>query len=382
MPTVTNTNHVSIVTGVYPEAHGIVGNRHWDGAKVAPLNRSTLVETETLFTVARTSPKPLRTAGIFGKTKIADLFEESGGQHPPDHLWGDRESESEEEPKRPGSDRRTMDEMLETISTEDPGFVFVNLGDVDRSLHAFGPGRPEAREAIAEADRQISHLVAFLKERGLWERVVLMLTADHGFSPIERSAERPHPVIGFGRILVRAGFEDMAAVSNGRTEYLYPRGASAPAARPRNERLKAVRALALRQPGIAEALYRLPQPADGGGEHGIDAAHPDWRLSHPRAGEIILIAKPGYVFADPYYPSAAGIRGSHGGLAEVEVPILITGGHPRIRSQVVESGRQAENPDLGATAFWLRGLGEPRFLDGRPVPERLRGRALSEAFAP
>ncbi|MGH7898939.1 MAG: alkaline phosphatase family protein, partial [Candidatus Binatia bacterium] len=311
MPTVTNTNHVSIVTGAYPEAHGITGNRYWNGTKVAALDSGDLIEVETLFTVARTSRKPIRTAGIFGKTKLAELFGEAGTQRSPHHVWADRQTESEDESKHRGSDRRTMDEMLRTIAAEDPDFVFVNLGDVDRRSHVVGPRSPEVREAIAEADRQIERLVAFLKERRLWRHVVLMLTSDHGFTPIDRSHEPRNPVISFGEALTRAGFEEFVAVASGRTEYLYARD-STPRA---GERLKALRALALHQPGIAEALYRLPQPADGGESHRVDRVHPDWRLGHERAGEIVLVAGPGHVFVDPFNPFALETRGSHGGPA-------------------------------------------------------------------
>ncbi|MGH7818841.1 MAG: hypothetical protein ACREQ9_03635, partial [Candidatus Binatia bacterium] len=57
------------------------------------------------------------------------------------------------------------------------------------------------------------------------------------------------------------------------------------------------------------------------------------------------------------------------------------GGDSRLRTQVIADARHAENPDLGMTAFWLLGLRDPRDRNGRPIPERLRGRVLSEAFA-
>ena len=162
MPTLTNPNHASIVTGVYVQAHGIIANRGWADGEVAALDQSTLIEAQTIFTLAATSPGHPRTAGIFGKAKLARLFASAETQHAPDPLWGDADEES-----GAGSDRRTMDEVLRTIVAEDPAFVFVNLGDVDRRSHAYGPASPQVTETVAEADRQIARLVALLEERKL-----------------------------------------------------------------------------------------------------------------------------------------------------------------------------------------------------------------------
>src|SRR5689334_6047649 len=55
MPTRTNPNHVSLVTGVYPAAHGITGNSWWSrraDAKVEKLDDAGAIEVETFFTVA------------------------------------------------------------------------------------------------------------------------------------------------------------------------------------------------------------------------------------------------------------------------------------------------------------------------------------------
>jgi arylsulfatase A-like enzyme len=225
-------------------------------------------------------------------------------------------------------------------------------------------------------------LVAFLEERKLWPEAVLMVTGDHGLSPIERSVQDEHPALSFGQVLSRAGIEDVAAVSNGTIEFLYLRGPDASSAPLRRERLERIRALALQQPEIAEALDCLPESAAPARPTQVDIAHPEWRLSHSRAGEMLLVARPGHVFADPSDPAADEIRGSHGGPANVEVPIIVTGGYPQIRSQAITEGRQAENPDLGMTALHLLGLPEPRFTSGQPVPVQLRGRVLDEAFTP
>src|SRR5262249_42505881 len=147
---------------------------------------------------------------------------------------------------------------------------------------------------------------------------------------------------------------DVTAFSNGGVEFV-----SFPGTPPQRldaaagERLKTIRALALSQPEIAEAWYRLPNPADGDDAFTLEHAHPGWRLAHPRVGELVLVAQPHFTFSDPYSPHILGLVGDHGGPGQSHIPILITGGDPRIRSQTVDPAGpivQAANPDIGATA--------------------------------
>ncbi|MEA2626449.1 MAG: hypothetical protein QOD06_2494 [Candidatus Binatota bacterium] len=383
MPAVTNTNHVSIMTGVYAVAHGIVGNHYWErqGPPAGkPLDRSELVEVDTLFTAFARARSEATSAGVFGKWKLADLFGASEGQHAPNHLWADLEADRDVVAAGAAldSDQRTMNEALRTIAALDPALLFVALGDVDRREHAYGPDSQEARKAILQADREIERLVTFVKAKGIWEKTVMIVTSDHGFAKVAPDGKRPYPTIFFGRELARTGITGVAAVSNGGVESLYLFGA--PAATEAAERLKRVRALALTEPEIAEALYRVPNVADGGREHVLAKVHPDWRFAHERAGDLILVAKPGYLFNDPMSPSVGAMRGSHGGPDTLDVPIVVSGGWERIRSAVVDEAHGAVNADIGMTVRWLLDLPEPRFRSGAPVPAELRGRVLEEAF--
>jgi arylsulfatase A-like enzyme len=382
MPSVTNANHASIATGLFPAAHGIVGNHWWDGIEPPverDLDASSLVEAETIFTVACRASPSVATAAVFGKWKLAELFGATSRQCAPTHLWGDVASQHELPDPRtgPGSDERTMDEVLRTISFDDPRFVFVALGDVDRVSHVYGPKGHEARKAILEADRQLRRLVKSLKASGIWPDTVLIVTADHGFASVEPDAKILYPMVSFGEELDRRGIGDAFVVSNGAVASVYLR----PGAKTKDEaRLKAIRQIAIARRGIAEALYRAPNAADGGEEHTVDRTHPDWRFASPRAGDLLVVAVPGYFFDDPYGPATAAVRGMHGGPDTREIPILVTGGAEGIRTQVVDSASAATNPDVGATALWLLGLRPARRLDGRAIPDSLSGRVLREAF--
>jgi hypothetical protein len=386
MPTTTNPNHTSIITGVYPAAHGIVANDYWDRAarRRTRLDRASLVEVRTLLDDVGSDPRQLGSAGIFGKWKLFELFGRGGRESRPDLLWGDLVTDRETVDPRTGTaaDERTMDEVLRTIATRDPHLLFVNLPDLDHAAHGFGPDGYAARKAVLEADRQVDRLVKFLKPRGRWRDTVLMVTADHGFTAISND-EHPYPVIPFGRTLEHEGIEGVAAVSNGGVELLYLLDQDPGAAGLTEDgaaKAKTLRRLALAEKGVAEALYRLPNPLDGGEEHVLARVHPDWRWSHPRLGDVVLVAETGYAFADPFNPRGAGMLGSHGGPGQIEVPLLVTGGYAGIRRGIVDREGAAANPDVGMTARFLLGIGEPRYTSGGRVPAELRGRVLEEAL--
>jgi predicted AlkP superfamily pyrophosphatase or phosphodiesterase len=387
MPSVTNPNHAAVMTGTYAAAHGIVGNLLWDRVSESPARSDgNNLEVETLFTVVEKERPALTTAGVFGKARLVALFGNvSGRQRGPDVLWGDPQSEDEAIDPRTGfaSDERTMSEALRVIAARDPDLLFVALPDVDRTAHIFGPLSNQARRAVLEADRQLGRLVDATQRQGIWDHLVLMVTADHGMQSVEPDASRPYPIVLFGRELTRAGLTGVRPITSGGVEFVALAG-NAPAAldHAQAERLRAVRALALAQPEIAEAWYRLPNPADGGDAYTLSRAHPDWRLAHPRAGELVLVAVPHCFFADPFTPHLGGLAGEHGGPGQRDIAILLTGGDPRL-GRAVGGGtddRPAANPDLGQTAAWLLGVRAPRFVSGQPVGDELRGRILREAF--
>jgi phosphonoacetate hydrolase len=329
MPSVTNTNHVSMVTGVHAAAHGITGNYFWDRSKppaAAPMDRSELLEAATLFTLAAGAEPRLSMAAAFGKPKLARLFGEGARQRAPDHLWTAAFARG-----RQPRDETTMTEALRLLDRFAPDFLFVALADVDLTSHGRGPESDEARHAVATADRQIARLVARLRETGRWRRTILFVTADHSFASVGPGGESPRPVISLGRALERAGLaEGLVVVSDGTLAHVYRRDGDPGSADLR----RAARVLGA-VPGVARVLA----PEDAGVEDVpvVEAEHPDWRIGHPRSGDLLVVASPGHHFDDPSHAWAASLLGQHGGPDERPVPMLAAGGHPlfAVAQQVV-----------------------------------------------
>jgi hypothetical protein len=385
MPTRTNTTHATLLTGVHPDAHGIVGNDYWNRSPSAPparLDAPELLEVETLFTLAETRSPALVTLGAFGKPKLARLFAASPGrQHAPDQLWSPELAASVRRDPITGysADADTMEAVLELLARAEPDLAVINIADVDRRAHGAGPDHPAVVRAVEGADAAIGRLVAYLEESGRWSHSVLIVTADHGFTSVEPTPERPYPVITFGRELARAGIKGVRAVADGGVEHLYaegldPRARDAGAA---GERLAQAAALARETPGVVEVLARLPVD----GVPRLADVHPDWHLDHPRTGELLLVAAPGHQFIDPWDPVDASLRGNHGGPGEMAVPVFVTGGSAAVVAAPAETPAPTA-ADVGATIGVLLGLPPARRVGGGALPAEAYGRPIAGVLAP
>src|SRR5207249_4772694 len=363
MPTRTNPNHVSLLTGAYASAHGITGNAHWRRMPEAPaekLEDPALIEVETLFTVASETAPELETVGVFGKPKLAHLFAAvAGRQRAPDVLWSaEQASPAGRDPTTGYSfDSATIGALLLAAADREPNLAVVNLSDVDRAAHGHGPDSEECLRAIAGADAAIGRLVDQLRALGRWSHSVLIVTADHGFTSLAATPERPYPVISFGRDLLRVGIGGVRLVADGGIEHVYADDLAADATElgDTTERLAKIAEVARGVPGVAEVLARLPVsdvPLLAG-------LHADWHLQHPRSGELLLVASPGYEFVDPFDPIVASMLGNHGGPGEAAVPLIVTGGSDRL-TRAPTGTPEPRAVDVAPTIAALLGLRAPR----------------------
>ena len=152
-------------------------------------------------------------------------------------------------------------------------------------------------------------------------------------------------------------------------------------------RLARARQLALSVDGVDEALYRQPNPADGGEAHWVGRVHPDWHQTHPRSGDLLVTVDPGRRVTEPSAFSNP-LPGNHGMPATLRIPLLVAGGSGVVQRTVsgvstdpaVRDPRSAENVDIAPTAAWLLGV-DPPAADGDPATrDGFDGRPLTEAF--
>ena len=184
-PSVTFSNHYTLVTGLTPDHHGIVNN--------------TMVDPEipdVLFTLS--NPAALGDRRWWDQATPLWVSAERQGLRSATMFWPG--SETDIQGVRP-SDWRAYDarlapekrvdavlEWLDRPAATRPDLVTLYFEAVDRAGHGYGPQGEQTTAAVASIDRALSLLVAGLQSRGLYDRTNLVVVSDHGMAPI--SAQR------------------------------------------------------------------------------------------------------------------------------------------------------------------------------------------------
>lgn len=174
-PTLTFPNHYTLVTGLYPDHHGIVNNRFTNpdtGAAFVFKDRDTTADPawwggEPIWITAQ--KQGLRTATMFWPGSDVAI----GGVRPDHWLYYDGAMTSAER----------VDHLLGWIdlpAAQRAQFYTLYFDAVDHASHAHGPQSPQVDAALAEVDGAIARLVAGLRERGLYDDVDLVIVSDHG----------------------------------------------------------------------------------------------------------------------------------------------------------------------------------------------------------
>jgi arylsulfatase A-like enzyme len=73
-----------------------------------------------------------------------------------------------------------MERAIANLKERHPTFTFVHLDHVDHAGHHFGHGTPEYYDSVGVADKLIGQAIQGLKDAGMWETTILLITADHG----------------------------------------------------------------------------------------------------------------------------------------------------------------------------------------------------------
>jgi len=172
-PSVTFPNHYTIVTGLYPEHHGIVANSFYD-----PVRKQRFSYTD------------LKTAvdgSWYGGTPLWVLAEEQG-MRAASFFWPG--SEAEIHGKRPSyylayddkvPDEERVDQIIAWLRLppeQRPHFLTLYYSNVDHAGHTYGPDAPETGEAVRHLDEMMGKLSAGIESLHL--PVDLIVVADHG----------------------------------------------------------------------------------------------------------------------------------------------------------------------------------------------------------
>ena len=175
-PSVTFPNHYTLVTGLYPEHHGIVAMSFYDPARKQKYSYS--------------DPATATDGSWYGGTPLWSLAEKQG-MRSACFFWPGSEAEIAGE--RPSfylkyddgfPDEKRVDQVLAWLAlpaSQRPHFITLYYSNVDHAGHKFGPDAIETREAVHHVDALMGEFSQRLKKTRL--PVDLIVVSDHGMEP-------------------------------------------------------------------------------------------------------------------------------------------------------------------------------------------------------
>ncbi len=172
-PSLTFPNHYTLVTGLYPEHHGIVANRFYD-----PLRKQSY---------AYNNPATVRDGSWYGGTPLWVLAEKQG-MRSACFFWPGSEAEIQGE--RPSyylkfddhfPDEQRIDQVIAWLrlpAGQRPHLITLYYSNVDHAGHQYGPGSEQTAAAVAHVDQLMARLWEQLGHVSL--PVDLIVLSDHG----------------------------------------------------------------------------------------------------------------------------------------------------------------------------------------------------------
>lgn len=179
-PSLTFPNHYTLVTGLYPEHHGIVGNTFYDPVR----------KERYSYTDAKTNTD----GSWYGGTPLWSLAEKEG-MRSACFFWPGSEAEIAGE--RPSfylkyedkfPDDARIDQVIAWLklpAEQRPHFITLYYPNVDHAGHEFGPDSPQTAEAVKHVDELMGTLEKDLNALHL--PIDLIIVSDHGMEKIQGS---------------------------------------------------------------------------------------------------------------------------------------------------------------------------------------------------
>ncbi len=178
-PSKTFPNHYTLVTGLRPAHHGIVGNWFYDPAVGETFGMS----------------KPDSNAQEHWWDEGEPVWITAEKQHRRSFCYFWPGSEAEHHGVRPSrfkpfdpkiNTNARVDELLSWLAVpaaEQPHLCTLYFDLVDSAGHKYGPDSPKTAAAVKEADAAVQRLLDGLARLGLGDTVNLVIVSDHGMSP-------------------------------------------------------------------------------------------------------------------------------------------------------------------------------------------------------
>ena len=347
LPSFTNVNNTSIVTGVSPAVHGISGNFFYDAARDAEvmMNSAEYLRAETLLAAAANAGR--KVAVVTAKEKLRDILSHK--------MKGIAISAEKANQARPGT--HGIENVEEIVSCKTPviysadaslfvlraGVAFIEQGLADflyLSLtdymqHTFSPEAEESLAFYEAMDKEIGKLLALGSLIGA--------TADHGMNAKVKTDGSPNVLFvedmleeKFGNPSVdQNGFRVICPITDPYVKHHGALGSYVVVHLSDTSKINEIKEWLAVQPGITEvydkatAVRVLEQPAD-------------------RIGDLVVLSGRDVVVGRrPKYHDLSALDGtlrSHGGRYEEMVPMIIS--HPLNKVYKMKAAGDPRNFDI------------------------------------
>ena len=323
MPTFTNVNNSSIVTGVPPSVHGIGGNFFYDTAagQEVMMNSSRFLRAATIFPAAQRSGR--KVAVVTAKEKLRDIFASGlidvGGiafssERAREAVLASHGIEQVEAVAGPTppiySGEASIYVLRAGAALAAAGRAdFLYLSTTDYMQHKHAPEDPEILAFYAGIDAEIGGLLRL--------GAVVGVTADHGMNAKQRADGTPNVVYLESELSERfgAGFRVILPITDPYVVHHGALGSFAQVHVPEGASVPGVMEFVASLPGITEVLPR-------------DIAARLMELPPDRMGDLVVASGKDVVIGrTPAYhdlKSLAGGLRSHGGRYEEMVPFVVS----------------------------------------------------------
>jgi hypothetical protein len=387
-PTVTRVNAASLLTGAYPEAHGLLGNTIFLPSANATRVLDTSVRT-SLELIEGTSTRILTvptlreilsgvhrrmlavSAGssglsyllhdtLSGRAVIHTDTASSGALAPHGEDQHDAAAALSD---RDARNRRAIDMYLGVgLDQVHPDVTCLWLNDPDETAHAQGLDSALTHQALAHVDAGIGRILDTLREKGLLDRTNILVLSDHGFS-----AHR-------GTLTVKTLLEHLnRSHADGSRDFMVADGAIYLRAGADHQTLATLVAALQRQPEVGAIFSR---PRARGGPEGImpgTLSYDIARWNHGRSGDLLVSANWRDATDEAGFAgqiTQAGVAG-HGTSSPYDIHATLIAAGPDFREHAT-SDVPTSTVDIAPTLLQLLGVPIPPTMSGRPLLEGLR----------
>jgi Uncharacterized proteins of the AP superfamily len=197
-PTLTYPSHTTIITGQYPNVHGIVNNTKIQTQRRSPdwFWYQKDVKVPTLYDLAR--KQNLKTAAFLWPVTAGSKINYNLAEIFPNRIWTNQvlvslkassplfilEMNQKYGKLRNGIHQPQLDEFItacavDTIKNKKPNLTLLHLVDMDSMRHRYGVRSDEAMEALHRLDNHVAKVIAATKAASTFEDTNFVILGDH-----------------------------------------------------------------------------------------------------------------------------------------------------------------------------------------------------------